>query len=645
MSTSKEVFAMRREGLLDEAYQMATQLMSNAERDLWDIKAFAWCLIDLIKRDDEKKDQTRMAHYRLELEGIKDYPAIRYDEVLSKKIPYTIKLCHPNRHRIADATALNKSKRHLEAADIYRELRANGDESVEVQTSLGWELYHLAKAMLEQEPKNFNAAKRHILEFLNLNAVRPSELHSRFLLLADRLAAENKLMLGKFVKLWDLNNLRLEDHEQYTNAEGVVHLSLAERIVQRASKDAYTRKAKEELQYLLPFIDKYIDKFPDNLWLKQSKAKALLTLGSADEALRFAVEVVKNKPNDYWAWGLLGDVNLSSAPAMALSCYCKALLCSKDINFVSNVKLKLADLLRQGNEHARAKLEVDECVKYRSERGQNVADFAKAAMTESWYLSATSATSNLDFYRLHAPNSEALLCANLPWIDGVVGDCFVVETKPDKPRRKIYLKESPVATEFSIPEKKVALGNVTPGTPIQLKGEFDLENRFQVYKLERRESAEAWDIFTDLIGVVDHVNESKKLIHFMVDRQIHGIVKFSELEASFKEGDAIAIRLSSYTSKLETRYSVLHAKSTTQVPPESVLKSFEDDVNEERGMGFTDGGIFITASLMRAHQIQHEDRVSGKACLNYDQKKKKWSWKALSISNVTSSTSNELDDE
>ena len=51
MITSKDVFAKRKEGCLDEAFQMAVELMKNPQRDEWAVKAFAWCIISLINRD------------------------------------------------------------------------------------------------------------------------------------------------------------------------------------------------------------------------------------------------------------------------------------------------------------------------------------------------------------------------------------------------------------------------------------------------------------------------------------------------------------------------------------------------------------------------------------------------------------------
>ena len=83
MSTSKEVFAKRKEGAIDEAYRMALELMGSPRADGWDRKAFCWCLIDLIKRDAKTEHQENLLHYRKQLESVEVDPA---DEVLSRGI-------------------------------------------------------------------------------------------------------------------------------------------------------------------------------------------------------------------------------------------------------------------------------------------------------------------------------------------------------------------------------------------------------------------------------------------------------------------------------------------------------------------------------------------------------------------------------
>ena len=173
-----------------------------------------------------------------------------------------------------------------------------------------------------------------------------------------------------------------------------------------------------------------------------------------------------------------------------------------------------------------------------------------------------------------------------------------------------------------------------PGIGIKIKGEYDNENRFQVYTLEKRDALIEWDIFDEHIGVIDHINAQNNLILFIVSCDIDGVIPFSDLKGKFIEGDAIAVRVSKYTSKKGTRHRTLTAKKTSESIPESILKTFKGDIREESGMGFTDDGIFIPPPLVKAHNIKDEDRVSGKAILNYNKKRAEWSWRAISIDTV-----------
>jgi len=67
MSSSQEVFKKRREGLLDEAYQIALQRMSAPDKGEWDDKALGWCLVDLIKRCVKSGQLDYLQHYRKQL--------------------------------------------------------------------------------------------------------------------------------------------------------------------------------------------------------------------------------------------------------------------------------------------------------------------------------------------------------------------------------------------------------------------------------------------------------------------------------------------------------------------------------------------------------------------------------------------------
>lgn len=437
-----------------------------------------------------------------------------------------------------------------------------------------------------------------------------------------------------FSRLWNLEYLRPEDFDRYHADDGKEYPSLAEKVLQQASKKAAASDNVQDLNYILPHINSAIEQFPDNIWLKLNKAKVLLVLGRHGDALAFGLEVTKSKVTDYWAWELLGDICADTDSRAALSCYCKALLCPADDKFTGKVRLKLAQRMAESSEFTAARHEVETVLLYKEKEGQKVPEVAAEIASQSWYAETQANMSNMDYYKANASAAEALLFSKVPWISANVGDKFTVpaiEGRKAKQKRKIFIKTSSVPMEVSISESRFKYSNLAPGDGLQIKGEFDSNKQFQIYVVENRSSDQRWDIFTEKIGVVDRVNKDKNVIHFIVDRDIDGVIPFSELADSFMEGDAIAVKLSTYTSKVGQVYRVLHAGATDQLPRTLVKKQFCEEVRVSDGMGFTSSDIFIPPPLVNECQIKDGQKISGAAVLNYNKKRASWGWKAISI--------------
>ncbi len=142
MTTSKEVFAKRKQGAIDEAYQLALQLMASPDVDEWDRKAMGWCLVDLIKRDAQAGFPENLEHYRRQLEELQ---VTADDEVLQKGIRNALLLCRPNGQLIKQASGLSKEGRHAQAVALYRRAGRLGPLDPEVQANLAWDMFRHAK--------------------------------------------------------------------------------------------------------------------------------------------------------------------------------------------------------------------------------------------------------------------------------------------------------------------------------------------------------------------------------------------------------------------------------------------------------------------------------------------------------------------
>ena len=631
MITNKEVFAKRKEGAIEEAYKMALELMGAPKVDDWDRKAFGWCLIDLIKRDVKNGSTENLLHYRRQLESIEVDPS---DDVLTKGIRNALSLCNPFGQQISEAKALSKNGRHAEATAAYRKVWTNGAADQETQTSFGWELYKHAKELMAGDNFNVGSVKRNLNDYLKLDLDNPSVLHSGVLQLAAKLSGQNKLSMLAFSHQWNLDYLRPEDFERYRTGDGKEFPSLAEKVIQHAGKEAATSEHAEEQAYMLPFIDLAIERFPDNVFLKLNKAKVLLALGRHDEALAFGIAVTKAKSNDYWAWGLLGEIVSQKDQAAAYGCYCKALSCPADVKYTGKIRLKVAQRMLEVNDYAAAKHEVEAILQSKEQEGHKIPEPIAEMAAQAWFAETQAKTSNRDYYRAHATAAEALLFDDLPWIDANVGDTFIVpgkDGKKDKTKRRVFLKTSSIPTEISIPESKLGRMKLAAGDAVRVKGEFDEDQRFNFFVLEIRTSESRWDIFPEHIGVVNNVNEGKRVIRYIVDREVNGEIPMTALTEPFAEGDAIEVRLSRYVSKRGPMYRVLLARTTDKQPSELLRKDFSEDVRVSNGMGFTQNDIFVPLQLLAKHQIDDDQKITGTAVLSYNVKRSCWSWRAVSI--------------
>lgn len=638
MITSKEVFAKRKEGAIDEAYRMALELMGAPQVDDWDRKAFCWCLIDLIKRDANNGNQENLPHFRRQLESIEADPS---DDVLAKGIHNALSLCNPCGQQISQAKALSREGRHAESAALYRKALADGCADRDAQNGFGWELFKHSKELMAVENVNLGAVKRNLNDYLKLDVEKPSLLHACVLQLAAKLAGQDKFSMLVFSRLWNLEYLRPEDFERYRAEDGKEYPSLAERVIQQAGKEAAGSDNAQEQNYILPHIDAAIERFPDNIWLKLDKAKVLLSLGLHDEALAFGLQVAKAKSNDYWAWGLLGDIVSRSDQEAALGCYCKALSCPADDKFTGKIRIKVAQRMQECNDLAAAKREIEAVVRSKESEGHKIPEAAAEIASQPWFAETQAAASNRDFYRSRSPAAEALLFGGLQWIDANVGEKFSFLDKEGKPKqkRKIFLETSSFPTEASIPESKLGGKKLAPGDAIRIKGEFEGDHRFKLYMLENRNSDSRWDVFREKdvlpekIGVVDHVNREKRVLHFIVDRETDGVVPLSDLSHSFVEGDSIAVSLCRYTSRNGPAYRVHQAKATDKQPSEHIKKQFCEEVRVSNGMGFTESDIFVAPPFVAKHQVQDGQKISGTAVLSFNKKRGSWGWKAISIAN------------
>ncbi|RWD51583.1 MAG: hypothetical protein EOS75_31180 [Mesorhizobium sp.] len=646
MTTSKEVNALRQRGKvesakLDEAYALSLDLVAAPDADDWDRAAYAWCLIDLVKRHAADGNEQRLAEY---LGRLKQFGVPAENTLLAEHREKALSLAQFDRRAVLEADKLSRQGRHEEAARIFADLHARGDLRPHDRMSWGWVLYRLTKAELQSSegddfsPSTVQRVKRHLNTYLKLGLKGPDLLHSLVLQQAMRLVKGDHLKVLPFVRLWDLNQLSDEDFTGQRGQDGKTYPSLAERAIQSAASEAVDGDRPDDLRFILPHVEAAMMHFPENIWLKLNMAKLLRGLGRIDEARALAISFAREKATEFWVWDLIGDL-VPDEVGLRLSCFAKALSCSQDDDFVGKVRLKFAALLAELHP-AEARFEVERVLTYRKRAGYRVPREAQAMSESAWFAAASPQSTGRDFYTRFTDEAEALLFSHLPWTDASLGDVFTIEGKDgQKPRRRrrIYVRASPLALELSLPDTHPDVRELAEGMPLLVQYEMSKTEpgRATIHRIRQRPDGTPVDVAPERIGVIDHVNRERSLLHVVVARDIDGTCPISAYPGAAEIGATVAVRLVRQQGRNGARTRIITIAPSDQAPPQNVCRPFREATDvTDKGLGFTLGDIFIPPHIVAAAGIAAGDLVEGTAIISYDKRRAKWGMKAIEARSV-----------
>lgn len=649
MRGPRPVTTLRKSGKLDEAFRLASEQVAAPGADDWDVADLAWCLIALVKRHASDRDQTLLRDY---LDQLSKLQVSADNDLLVEQRERALALADGERREVMAARSLGKEGRHAEAVRAFAALAARGVLTTDDKVAYGWELFRANQAIFRAAGTDMssNAAdgiKRHLNTYLKLGIVESGLLHTCMLQQAERLARIDHLRLVAFSRLWDLASFRPDDFRETRHDDGKVFPPLFETVVQRASKEAVSGGSTAEMQYIQPYLEDALKRFPENVWLKLNMVKLLRGIGRTDDARQLATDFARSKAGEYWTWELVGD--LADDPAMRLSCYTKALTCSDDDTFVTKVRLKLAALV--GADHpGQAKAEVERVIEHRRREGNRIPAEAERLMREPWFASATPSPTGRAFYDRFKAKAEELLFSHLPWTDASVGDEFVIkgqDGQKDRTRRRLYVRAIPLTLEISVSASHPDVRRLQSGAPIAVQKETSTTEPWKttVHRIRPRPDGAPDDVVTEKVAVIDHVNHAKGLFHFVVARGVDGTLPLAQFNGRPEIGQTVAVRMARYHDRKGPRTRTLSAALSTQSPPPDVLKSFSERVAVRNGLGFTSTDIFIPPDIVAAEEITDGEEVTGTAIISFNKKHSTWGWKAIRAQGSAGAWASNWDDD
>lgn len=629
MPTSQEVFALRRAGYLDEAYVMASELIDAQPNDEYIVSSF------VITANDKIKYAVELGNFELarQIAGkLENVEINEWETVLLNTKRKALLIADPEKKIIIQAREASITGMHAEAIMLFRQAIKKFPNDIDVNTQFAWELQKEGKLIFETLEVDVLKARRLLAEYIGLKNDRPSKLHSYFLGFADKIYDREDFKFISFLKLWDLKNLRNDDFETYKKNDKE-HPGIAEKVIHHGAKVIFNKKHYQEVDFFMPFLDKGITRFANNLWLPYYKAKLLHLVHRNEEAIEFLVSVIKEKISEYWTWSLLAELVIENDKEKAISCYCKSLLCKGEDKFIAKVRAKFAELLIQKELWSEAKFEIAAAIKAKEDEGAKVSDTLRDYQQKDWYKNAPDKKSNNDYYNSHKQLAEELIFHSLPWLDGCLGEAFTIPDKPDKPRRKLYIKLNHEIIEVVISDRRFYTSrNYRAGDSIRIKGEYDKENAFKVYLLEKRHSDSKWDLFEWQKGNAVHAikNDSGNItawrISAVVGEQMkEGIIDVPDISEKFqiKEGLPIYVKLYqkkpshsrvAFLPKTESRVHIFSIRHRTDG---NLWDSFQeqvgivDHINHEKGIAH----IIINKrldSIVKLHQLKEKVEIGAR---------------------------------
>lgn len=264
---STEIYDLRREGRLDEARQKAEELLrqDNQDQDVW--KAYAWTLIDICKREQQRgniEGARQISDYLSRLRFNTTYD--EFAETLVKKIQQLKLTVNPFYTQIQEAKELSQNGNNDRAWEILRQLAIDGHLPEEAHESYGWTIYRYLRDHISA--LNSVEVRTQLRDYINLKNERPSNLHSQILNFALNYSKQDdNFKLVSFLRLWGPDNLRDSDFDDSRGGDGKSIPSLMSRIA-RAVVDYPLNEVQEFVELLPRKKNEFIEMMKEHFFWK-----------------------------------------------------------------------------------------------------------------------------------------------------------------------------------------------------------------------------------------------------------------------------------------------------------------------------------------------------------------------------------------
>ena len=556
-----------------------------------------------------------------------------------------------------EINALRKNEKYAEAKELAYSLLERNPKDFRARSELEWTIYFELKPTLAKAKDAVKADKRPhpsdlqrideaLSEFTKIPPERPGMACSVILGQLCALASDYR-RFSAFVKWVGETGLREEDWQATASGGGtwpplVVQIARALAKWVKTHADANEDHLEQALRWLLAAVP--VATGDDSLWLAWDRAIVLRRLGRHAEAAEALSDVIKAKRNEFWVWAEAGRLYREDDPDLALSCFCRALECPADAEFLIKVRRELAELLSERGEHAQASLEISAVARVRTEKGWAIGAELQALMDEPWYeTEPKGATDQKKYYAEHS-NGALALCFDsvetkaatyLGLLTLPVTGTTASDRKP-RPRTRFAILEDE-GRSLSLLGPYLRKTPWAQGQPLWLLvGKQSGQSQGAIIQVMNRPEGVEWDCTLSGDGVVTREVSPERSVQVFAGRKL-GLVNADRMAVSKHSlvlGASVQFELAE--NPKNERMEAFSVK-----PVQMLSEDVKQDIKQVRGQlkraqkgdfAFVDD-VFVSPPLMKNISPEVAE-VQVLAVYAWNQKKEKYTWIAASVTSI-----------
>ena len=526
---------------------------------------------------------------------------------------------------------------YIKAKQLAKIELANNPSSFQFKSVLAWCYYDEIKAMVARLDENQN--DHHLIqqlitvyeEYISGDPKRPDMAFSLILKIIAKQSAQINNFLS-YIEWMGMNALKDEDWHS-TEFQGKTFPPIAHDVARGMCKwvKSHDNATFYQGQLALDWSRTVRANMnhEDAVWLDWDVAAVLRKLGDYQKAAEVLSNVLKLKQNEFWVWREAARIYAHEDEDLALACYCKAMLCRSQPNFLVSTHEEFAAFLAGLEMYDRASYEINKALDIRNTNSWKIKEDLQVLCANEWYDPEQNNHQQAQkFYNDHSSDALTLCFENIETVPATYLGYIEIKREGKKPKRMLKLSikngtshESTLASGFT--NLQLSEGDsvmVTKGT--QSKGAKDL-----IINITKAQNNNKWQHTDKIPALVSYISEDKEVVKVFANRdlQIRLPRHLEHLSLS------LGVQANCYTAihPIKNKIEVFHLDKTSsnQAVPDS--KSLSGKLRKnEKGFGFIDD-IFIAPHLIK--DIDNGTELNIIALYEKPPKREEYSWRALSV--------------